>query len=487
MRLPGQILCSLLLIAGLWGLRRWLKSRGLPPPPWRLPLAALLLALIGDPLAAMLPAEPGRLVALLGGLSGSLALLVLSIWLVLELPADLGVGRAMPRILRDLISLAIAAVLVVLNLKGAGVNLVGLVTTSAVLTAVIGLAAQETLKDLLGGLSMQIGAAFREGDWIDLGDVRGRVESVRLMNTVLSTIDGAEVVVPNSQAVARAVRRFRAGAPVGHRFSLGLAYNHPPAQALALLQEVLHNHAPVLSDPPPQVWISRFGESAVEYELLAFQAEAGDGAQFRLRGELLQQIWYALERAERPIPYPVLELRRQAASAVRDAPDTTWQSPEQRAALLAANPLFSVLNASQLATLAPLTRCLRFGPGETVVRAGDSGDCLYQVVLGLVEVSRAGETVARLEPPAIFGEMTLLTDAPRNADVRSCGESVLLEVERRDLIPLLDQHPHLLERLGELVCARQQELERLSDAAARIRSSGLIATMRQLFAGLGVR
>ncbi|MFM8936664.1 MAG: cyclic nucleotide-binding domain-containing protein [Vulcanococcus sp.] len=487
MRLPGQILCSLLLIAALWALRRWMRGQGLPLPPWRLPLAALLIAVIGDPLASLLPAAPGRLVGLLDGLVSSLALLVLGVWLVLELPASLGIGRAMPRILRDLLSLAIGALLVVLSLQGAGVNLVGLVTTSAVLTAVIGLAAQETLKDLLGGVSMQIGANFREGDWIDLGDVRGRVESVRLMNTVLSTVDGAEVVVPNSQAVARAVRRFRAGEPVGHRFTLGLDYSHPPAQALQLLQEVLHNHPAVLAEPPPRVWINRFAESAVEYELLAFQAESGDGAQFRLRGALLQQIWYALSREDRRIPFPVLELHRQDPAASAADPDRSWQRPERRAELLGANPLFSGLSASQLATLAPLTRCLRFGPGETVVKEGERGDCLYQVVEGMVEVSRAGENVALLEAPAMFGEMTLLTDAPRNADVRSCGESLLLEVERQDLATLLEAHPQLLERLGELASARQQELERLSDAAARVRTSGLIATMRQLFAGLGVR
>ena len=62
---------------------------------------------------------------------------------------------------------------------------------------------------------------------------------------------------------------------------------------------------------------------------------------------------------------------------------------------------------------------------------------------------------------------------------------MLLEVERRDLVPLLDANPALLEQLGALVSARQRELQRLSDAAAAEQSSWLIARMRQLFAGLG--
>jgi len=87
----------------------------------------------------------------------------------------------------------------------------------------------------------------------------------------------------------------------------------------------------------------------------------------------------------------------------------------------------------------------------------------------------------------VFGEMTLCTDAPRNATVRALEDTVLLEVERRDLVPLLEANPHLLEQLGALVSARQQELERLSDAAASERTGWLVETMRQLFAGLGVR
>ena len=77
--------------------------------------------------------------------------------------------------------------------------------------------------------------------------------------------------------------------------------------------------------------------------------------------------------------------------------------------------------------------------------------------------------------------------AAETATVRALEETVLLEVERRDLVPLLEANPRLLEQLGALVSARQQELERFSAAAASQRSGWLVDTMRQLFAGLGVR
>ena len=490
-----RISASAGLLIGLWLLRQLMQRQRLPPPPWRLPAAALILQLLGDPLASLLqPGAAQSLLLLLDGLVATYALLVLVSWGLLQLPPALGLTRTMPQILRDLLVLGAAALLTLLSLQQAGVNLVGLVTTSAVLTAVIGLAAQETLKDLFGGLSMQIGSAFAVGDWVDLGEQRGSVESITLMNTVLRNLEGAEIVIPNSKVAAAAARRYRPGQPVGHRFTVGLDSSHPPAQALHLLQQTLLNHPDVLAQPAPQVWISRYGESAVDYELLLFQREAGDRPQYQLRGELLEQIWYALQREGRSIPYPVLELRRSPThDALDGVPD--WSSSERRAEQLARNPLFAGLSPQELATLAALTRCLRFGPGETVVREGEAGDCLYQVLSGTVEVRKEGpggsdasdREVARLATDAVFGEMTLCTDAPRNATVRALEETVLLEVERRDLVPLLEANPRLLDQLGALVSARQQELDRFSAAAASERSGWLVNRMRQLFAGLGVR
>jgi len=485
---PGVVLVGILL-----AVRALLKRRQLPPPPWKLPVLAVGLQWLLPAVAKLLPAGTPPLVLLLDDLVGVYALLVLLSWGLLQLPPSLGLGRGMPQILRDLLNLAVGALLTVVTLQQARVNLVGLVTTSAVLTAVIGLAAQETLKDLFGGLSMQIGAAYRVGDWVDLGAHRGRVVSITLMNTLLRGVDGADVVVPNSQAASTTVRRYGPESAVGNRFTLGLDYSHPPAQAMRLLLQLAQRHPEVLAEPPPQVWLKAYGASAIEYELLVFQREAGDGPGWRLRGALLEQLWYALNREDRRIPFPVLELRRHH-HAPSEPEEQGWQQPEQRAHLLAANPLFANLSHNERLTLAPLTRCLKFGPGETIVREGERGDCLFQVVSGSLEVSKQGAghlgnpiDVARLETAAVFGEMTLFTDEPRNATVRTLTETVLLEVERQDLLPLMEQNPALLNQLGTLVSSRQRELQRLSDAAAEEQTTWLIARMMQLFSELSGR
>ena len=90
-----------------------------------------------------------------------------------------------PRILKDTLFIISSAILIALNLQQSKIDLVGIVTTSAVLTAVLGLAAQDPLKDLIGGLSLQLEQVIREGDWIEIDNQIGKVASISWRDTEL--------------------------------------------------------------------------------------------------------------------------------------------------------------------------------------------------------------------------------------------------------------------------------------------------------------
>ena len=462
--------------------------------PLRLILAALTAVLIVDwlPASALGPAvwSWARVAA---ELLAVYAVLRLGGWLLLTVPQQLGLWRGPSKILCDLMLLVIgAAITVVIVQQQAQVNLVGLITTSAVLTAVIGLAAQETLKDLFAGITLQLDPPFKEGDWIDLGETRGTVSALTLMNTHLIAMDGAQIVLSNSAVTQATLRRFRPSGPVGLRFSLGLDYSLPPSEALALLHRVMQLHPEVLEVPAPAAWVGAYGESAITYEVMVFQQQLGDRATFDLRSTLLEQIWYALERIGQSVPFPVVELRRRPEAPTDTAIDFSRAGSEQRAQLLTHNPLLNELSLEERRQLADLTRCLRFAAGEVIVREGDPGDALYQLIEGRVEVLKAGANgtsthVAQLEPGDVFGEMTLCVDEPRNATVRALEQTVLLEVERRDLLPLIASNPALLERIASLVSRRRSALDQLAQPEAQSLGTQLLQRMQQLFASMGLQ
>ena len=75
----------------------------------------------------------------------------------------------MPRILLDLLTGVAVIVAFIIVGKRAGFSVAGLITTSAVLTAVIGFSLQDTLGNIMGGLALQMDKSITVGDWISLG------------------------------------------------------------------------------------------------------------------------------------------------------------------------------------------------------------------------------------------------------------------------------------------------------------------------------
>ncbi|MEY2644002.1 MAG: hypothetical protein RLZZ611_651 [Cyanobacteriota bacterium] len=485
MELLQRIALSLVAAALIGALSAICRRRTLPLPPWRLALVGLISWLLlgsGRSLGTVL-GQPLWLAPIDDLLLGFTALR-LTIWALLEVPAGLGWWRRTPELLLQLLLLGGGATITIVVVRQtAQVDLVGVVTTSAVLTAVVGFAAQGLLKDLIAGLELQLGDDFRVGDWIDLGaGTQGIVETVSWRDTKIRTMDDTLLVVPNSKMTQDVLINRSAYGPVTNRFELGLDSGLPPARVRELLLQVLRNHPKVLQQPEPRVRLSCYGEHGLNYDLQVWQRESGMRAQVDLRDELLEQIWYAVHRRGWRIPYPVRELVSQRSERADASSSRGWPSPGPA---MAGNRLFAVLSAEEQARLCASGSLMRFGPGETIVREGERGDSLFLLLSGQVEVCKLGAdgseaAVAVLPAGEVFGEMTLLLDAPRSATVRAATETDLLEVERSCFSELLQRNPPLLERLAKLVEERQASLHNIGSSRNSSEASALIDSMRRL-------
>ena len=82
-----------------------------------------------------------------------------------------------------------------------------------------------------------------------------------------------------------------------------------------------------------------------------------------------------------------------------------------------------------------------YAPGETVLKEGDPGDTMYALAQGTVEVLRDGTAVAEMHEGDFFGEMALLTGAPRLASIQAKDAVVLLAFPRAAMESLIARHP----------------------------------------------
>jgi hypothetical protein len=270
---------------------------------------------------------------------------------------------------------------------------------------------------------------------------------------------------------------------------VGLDYDFPPARAFQLLLRVARQHPLVLDLPPPEVRVQAFADSAITYELQVWLREPSDGVRLKLRSDLLQQIWYAVNREGRSFPFPVRELQRR-----RPDPEAAALlgplKPEEGRSILAAHSLFADLPPADLDCLLDHSRVVLFAAGEAIVEEGAAGESLYQVIDGRVDVEKKlqdGQTihVVELGPGEIFGEMTLFQGSPRSATVRALQESRLLRVDRTGVRELLERDPDLLERFAQLVSSRRRELDSLGGEERQQETNKLLSAMRNLFFSFG--
>lgn len=119
-------------------------------------------------------------------------------------------------------------------------------------------------------------------------------------------------------------------------------------------------------------------------------------------------------------------------------------------------PLFAAMDAAQRRSLAQLLRARLFLPGEQIVTAGERGQAMYFLLSGAVEVS-TGDAVTRLGSGDFFGEIALVFNRPRTADVSALGYCEVLMLRARDFSAFLNGHPELRQALTDVAQQRLEE------------------------------
>ncbi len=370
-------------------------------------------------------------------------------------------NTAAPELLRQIVSLLVFGLLFgVLCKVVLSFSLPALLTTSAIITAVLGLALQETLGNLFSGIALAIERTVQVGDMVRTGETIGLVEQLSWRAIKVRTMEGNSLLIPNSVASRDRLEVFRRGSvPMARLLHVGLEYDAAPARARAALEAAVRDLPGVAAVPPPVCYLHAFRDFAVEYELRYW---LDDYARFLdIDARVRERVWYRLEREGLVIAYPVIRQHQYRYE--------TPAAPDPAARILTAidhNAFFSPLSSDERRRLAGGARLRRFAEGEIVVREGDTTSSMFLIAEGRAAVSVHGAAagggvasrgVAVLAPGSAFGEISLLTGEPRLASVRAMTEATLVEIDKATLAPILESNPSLVEKIGAIVLARRRE------------------------------
>jgi small-conductance mechanosensitive channel/CRP-like cAMP-binding protein len=396
--------------------------------------------------------------------------------------------KRVPPIIHELVAM-VAFVVIVLGALGDTVakNVSSLIATSAVLTAVLGLALQSTLSNLFAGLALQMDRAISAGDWISVGGRVGRIVEIRWRSTALRTLDGDMVLLPNSRMLSEEVHNYSRPSN-NRRVSIKVAfhYRHPPNTVRAAVAECIRGVTGVLSDPAPDCFPVEFSESAVVYTVRFWVNEFARTAE--IEGEALTRIWYAAQREGLEIPFPIRTLLMKTdESEKRDAEAKTER--KRRIELLDGMDLFDALERSDKEILADGIRKVPFAAGQAIIEQGAAGTSMYIIIKGEVRVSlahgNARRDLATLTAGQFFGEMSMLTGEVRAATCWAVGDVDCYVVDHEAMSRVLSASPNIAEELAQTLVDRQSAVSKEADDLKRTNPQetrmGLVTRIRFFF------
>jgi small-conductance mechanosensitive channel/CRP-like cAMP-binding protein len=394
--------------------------------------------------------------------------------------------REASNILRDLIALVLYAAVIVGVLAGDfNVNVYSLVVASVgVLGLVIGFAVQQTLGDVFSGLALQLQRPFNYNDWVRSGQFLGRAQGVGVRSTTIITRANERLEIPNS-ALAKEVLTNYGAPPIADEISIGISYNEPPNRVRQIILKVMADVQHVLLDPSPEVLAWEYGDSAIKYRIKFWIPDYS--LQEEIRNSLVTSLWYALRRHSMEIPFPTQTIDVRPPKASHRSQE---EFEKEIIHELRQIDFLHKMPESEVRLLVPHVQVHEFGAGETLVSQGDTGDTMYIIRRGKVEVLARTEKgtlrhIAVLGRPQIIGEAGMMTGDPRNATIKAQTDVEVLELNRESFAELFKKHPEAVEQISEVIANRASErVSRLQEPGhdGVVARRNWVARVRQIFA-----
>lgn len=369
-----------------------------------------------------------------------------------------------PRIVEDIVVIGGYLLWGMVRLSYAGVELSSLVATSAVITAVLAFAMQDTLGNILGGLALQLDDSLQIGDWVKVDELSGRVVEIQWRFTAILTRNGEKVVIPNAQLMKgkfAVIGNPELGAAGWRRWIwFNVEYSVSPARVIeAVAQGTAQAEIPnVARDPAPSCVAMEFAPGSVRYALRYWLIDPRDDdpTDSAVRCHLLATV----QRNGWRIAVP-----DQSVHVIQDDQahrEAVWQRElARRLGALAGIELFAALDEAERRKIAERLAFAPFARGDVITRQGATAHWLYIITSGEAEVwwqAPDGERrrVSQLPPGSIFGEMGLMTGAPRAATVVAASDVECYRLDKASFEDIIHERQAIAESMAQILAQRQQ-------------------------------
>jgi small-conductance mechanosensitive channel/CRP-like cAMP-binding protein len=382
----------------------------------------------------------------------------------------------LPGVLNGFILILLYLIVLFAVLRGSlGVNITPFLATSAIFTAILGLAFQGVLSNLLAGISLNLTRSFSRGDWVKIGAHEGVILDTNWRETLILDRYTNVVVIPNNTVASEMIVNFsRPDHKTALTIPLKVSSGAPPAVVLDALRQAAREVPEVITVRAPEAYIVSYDNLGISYVVKFWVTDFA--RRHPITGDVARHIWYKFKRENIGVPVFFDEGIRDVVEAVGAGRGVEAEAGEKErnfADLLPSSLLRYqegdkagqlLVPEDEVRRLAASVRRQKYTGGEVLFRQGEKGESCYIVALGSVkgqiiyeEKGKRHISEFQIEAGGIFGEMSLFTGMPRTATGIIESEAELLEITAEDFAQLLSRNPQLAEVLAEVVSLRNQK------------------------------
>ena len=199
-----------------------------------------------------------------------------------------------------------------------GINVGALLAGVGILGLAVGLAAQESLSNLVAGLTILWDRPFRIGDNVTVSGTFGRVQEIGLRATRIRTVEQLDAILPNKEIINQEIVNHTLNPMMRLGIPLGIAYKEDTREARKVLLAAVKGHELLLEKPEPKLVVTALADSSVNLELRVWLRDPYTEREATF--EMIELAKIALDEAGIEIPFPQRTLHLPAGvRVVRDA------------------------------------------------------------------------------------------------------------------------------------------------------------------------
>ena len=208
-----------------------------------------------------------------------------------------------------LVSIAVWLMTILIGIDALGISLTALTVFSGALGLAVGFGLQKTFGNLIAGIILLMDRSIKPGDVIAVNGGKGvpavgQVKRIGIRAVSVTTRDKIEYLIPNEILMTSQVENWSySSKDVRVKVPVTVAYGSDIDQAEALMLEAARAVKRVLNRPAPSVWLSAFGDNAIEFEIQCWINDPEEGVG-NIRSDVLKKVWHLFREHGVEIPFP---------------------------------------------------------------------------------------------------------------------------------------------------------------------------------------